>query len=166
MPANRRRRSGAQGKAATNGTDNKLLAGAALHDALRQQGSDLLHQGAVEFGGGAGGGVGPLHGLAVAGQVCGNGGPTCPVETRGGLQSIMLVDYGRPLEDESACARRSLAAPNRKTDVPSMGLVPAMYSCQLDAPSPSGSALAAESGFETEPKFKRRQLSENAVVPT
>ena len=43
---------------------------------------DLLDEGAVEFGGGASGGVGPLHGLAVAGQVCGNGGPTCPVETR------------------------------------------------------------------------------------
>jgi hypothetical protein len=65
----------------------------------------LLDEGAVEFGGGAGVGVGPLHGLAVSGQVCGKGCPTCSVETRGGLQSIMLVDDGWPLEDESARAR-------------------------------------------------------------
>ena len=47
-----------------------------------------------------------------------------------------------------------------KTDAELSGSVPAIYSCQFDAPSPSGSASEAEAGSEIVPKCSRRQLSE------
>ena len=54
---------------------------------------------------------------------------------------------------------RVLPAPNLKTDVGSFGFVPATYSIQLLAPSPSGSAVAAESEFETVPNQSKRHES-------
>src|SRR5436190_2052713 len=47
----------------------------------------------------------------------------------------------------------------RKTEAASLGSVPALYSCQLLAPSPSASAVAAESRLLMVPKKRNRHES-------